>query len=616
MLHCNECKRWVHDECEDVIDMDTYFDMGTDYSCPRCRDEAEDVPPQSEDLVQNDETIVFSSPSTSQLPGKSGPSGILLEDVSQKDAAKRSNISASMESDQSSTGMKGSSTDPMLFSAGNQLGDLKKRNISGDISLHHPRLGSQDRKSSSDSHIGNIFPDADTQDPLSGLFSGDAYQPIVSVPMLFEDSQGNVLTKELPEWPKRKARRLSSDSSPPTKPQPKPALSPTDSPPNSHGKGMGKPGTMFGKGKPFTARRRPGVRGARGKGYSRGKGRGSRRPRGGLSASAGTPALNIPSPTGPMTSPGQPSPSPSVSARRRSRSRWRSSVSGAESVLGAIVAADVGPESADEEYGDSMHNTVVLCSADDDFTLNQDMCVVCGSFGQGAEGRLVACSQCGQCYHPYCVNLKLTKVVLRKGWRCLDCTVCEECGAADNPSHLLLCDDCDISYHTYCLKPPLQHVPKGGWKCKWCVRCTHCGSTSPGTNCDWQENYTSCGLCASLAHCPFCRKSYRDEEIIMQCSHCERWLHASCECLFSESDIEKVLEKGYTCILCRPKGTTPPHLDLNPHSMDGDPSTGIYPGRTRSDAEAVKVSFGKVTRYNLVKLDFRLFVMRSHQCSW
>nr|XP_055233376.1 histone-lysine N-methyltransferase 2C-like [Gorilla gorilla gorilla] len=53
-----------------------------------------------------------------------------------------------------------------------------------------------------------------------------------------------------------------------------------------------------------------------------------------------------------------------------------------------------------------MHTTVVLFSSSDKFTLNQDMCVVCGSFGQGAEGRLLACSQCGQCYHPYCVSIK------------------------------------------------------------------------------------------------------------------------------------------------------------------------------------------------------------------
>lgn len=38
----------------------------------------------------------------------------------------------------------------------------------------------------------------------------------------------------------------------------------------------------------------------------------------------------------------------------------------------------------------------------------QDMCVVCGSFGRGAEGHLLACSQCSQCYHPYCVNSKVS----------------------------------------------------------------------------------------------------------------------------------------------------------------------------------------------------------------
>lgn len=57
--------------------------------------------------------------------------------------------------------------------------------------------------------------------------------------------------------------------------------------------------------------------------------------------------------------------------------------------------------------------------------------------------------------------------MLSKGWRCLECTVCEACGQATDPGRLLLCDDCDISYHTYCLDPPLQNVPKDSWKCKW-----------------------------------------------------------------------------------------------------------------------------------------------------
>lgn len=32
---------------------------------------------------------------------------------------------------------------------------------------------------------------------------------------------------------------------------------------------------------------------------------------------------------------------------------------------------------------------------------------MCGSFGKGAEGQLLACAQCAQCYHPYCVNSKV-----------------------------------------------------------------------------------------------------------------------------------------------------------------------------------------------------------------
>lgn len=32
---------------------------------------------------------------------------------------------------------------------------------------------------------------------------------------------------------------------------------------------------------------------------------------------------------------------------------------------------------------------------------------MCGSFGKGSEGQLLACAQCAQCYHPYCVNSKV-----------------------------------------------------------------------------------------------------------------------------------------------------------------------------------------------------------------
>ncbi|XP_075443994.1 histone-lysine N-methyltransferase 2C isoform X4 [Ascaphus truei] len=223
-----------------------------------------------------------------------------------------------------------------------------------------------------------------------------------------------------------------------------------------------------------------------------------------------------------------------------------------------VTTVDVSSYKEEEET--SMHNTVVLFSSSDKFTLHQDMCVVCGSFGHGAEGRLLACSQCGQCYHPYCVSIKLTKVILRKGWRCLECTVCEACGKATDPGRLLLCDGCDISYHTYCLDPPLQTVPKGGWKCKWCVSCTNCKAITPGLRCEWQNNYTQCAPCASLSTCPVCCQNYREDELILQCRQCDRWTHATCQNLNTEAEVESAADSGFDCSICKPYAI-PAHED-------------------------------------------------------
>lgn len=35
----------------------------------------------------------------------------------------------------------------------------------------------------------------------------------------------------------------------------------------------------------------------------------------------------------------------------------------------------------------------MLCSARDDYVLQQDVCVMCGAFGSDLEGRLISCSQ-------------------------------------------------------------------------------------------------------------------------------------------------------------------------------------------------------------------------------
>uniref|UniRef100_UPI0037E8BB20 histone-lysine N-methyltransferase 2D n=1 Tax=Semicossyphus pulcher TaxID=241346 RepID=UPI0037E8BB20 len=237
---------------------------------------------------------------------------------------------------------------------------------------------------------------------------------------------------------------------------------------------------------------------------------------------------------------------------RGGRSRLKAMASCIDAFLLSMTAeTGVNKEEEDEE-DDTMQNTVVLFSNTDKFVLLQDMCVVCGSFGKGAEGQLLACAQCAQCYHPYCVNSKITKTMLRKGWRCLECIVCEVCGKASDPSRLLLCDDCDVSYHTYCLDPPLHNVPKGGWKCKWCVCCVQCGSNSPGFHCEWQNNYTHCGPCASLVTCPVCRENFMEEELLLQCQYCDRWVHAVCESLYTEDEVEQASDEGFACTSCTP----------------------------------------------------------------
>ncbi|XP_044075820.1 histone-lysine N-methyltransferase 2C isoform X7 [Siniperca chuatsi] len=240
---------------------------------------------------------------------------------------------------------------------------------------------------------------------------------------------------------------------------------------------------------------------------------------------------------------------------RAGRGRARGKNGASPSINPGVTSIET-PYPVKEEEENAMHNTVVIFSSNDSFTLKQDMCVVCGSFGLGAEGRLLACAQCGQCYHPFCVGIKITKVVLSKGWRCLECTVCEACGQATDPGRLLLCDDCDISYHTYCLDPPLQNVPKDSWKCKWCVSCTQCGATAPGLRCEWQNNYTQCGPCASLATCPICLVDYSEGTTILQCRQCDRWFHASCQGLHSEEDVEKAADSSFDCTMCRAFKTT------------------------------------------------------------
>ena len=75
-----------------------------------------------------------------------------------------------------------------------------------------------------------------------------------------------------------------------------------------------------------------------------------------------------------------------------------------------VVCTQGGNSSSNND--DDHSSTVVICDSKDEFVLQQDICYSCGSFGQGEEGKLVVCSQCGQCYHPYCANIKVNVTFL------------------------------------------------------------------------------------------------------------------------------------------------------------------------------------------------------------
>jgi hypothetical protein len=62
----------------------------------------------------------------------------------------------------------------------------------------------------------------------------------------------------------------------------------------------------------------------------------------------------------------------------------------------------IGHIKRDEE---DHHAVTVISSLNDSFTLKQDMCLNCGSFGHPEEDPIISCSQCGQCYHNYCAGI-------------------------------------------------------------------------------------------------------------------------------------------------------------------------------------------------------------------
>uniref|UniRef100_A0A5S6PYL1 Histone-lysine N-methyltransferase n=2 Tax=Trichuris muris TaxID=70415 RepID=A0A5S6PYL1_TRIMR len=237
---------------------------------------------------------------------------------------------------------------------------------------------------------------------------------------------------------------------------------------------------------------------------------------------------------------------------KRRGSKCAKSRRNAAQAIAAMLNNHLAPDVAKHKEDDEYIHSVVVTSVTDTYVFCRDMCVVCGSFGKGVEGYMVACMQCGQCYHTYCANVNLNYVIVNRGWRCLDCTVCEGCGRGDDEQYLLLCDECDISYHTYCLSPPLDAIPQGAWRCKWCSCCHFCGASLSNGSVEVIGNLRACSKCASLFSCRFCQQEYKEDELIMLCDICHRWGHATCNGLTSDEMLSKASDAGFVCVMCRP----------------------------------------------------------------
>ncbi|KAL7075605.1 hypothetical protein ACQ4LE_005299, partial [Meloidogyne hapla] len=216
----------------------------------------------------------------------------------------------------------------------------------------------------------------------------------------------------------------------------------------------------------------------------------------------------------------------------------------------------------EEQKNNDYIRTAIVTSVGDKFMIEYpNLCLICGSIGKGLEGTMISCMACAQSFHTYCVSIheKLSMTIIKRGWRCLGCTVCEGCGNGDDESNLLLCDECDISYHTYCLDPPLDCIPLGSWRCKWCSACVRCNDqikTSKGkmpTTEYLQRCEGYCEICYSMKKCPKCHCYYEIGDLMIKCQRCLKWFHGRCEGHGNEEAAENAADNAFRCSFCRPQ---------------------------------------------------------------
>lgn len=258
--------------------------------------------------------------------------------------------------------------------------------------------------------------------------------------------------------------------------------------------------------------------------------------------------------------------------------------------------SDSDSDSSSESGDDSMSQTgpgTEECQDTDDHP--DAKCRTCDGDRQknklGRPELLVHCASCGKSGHPSCLDLTPDMIphIRKYSWHCTDCKLCAQCNDTADEDKMLFCDMCDRGYHIYCVG--LRKVPEGRWHCQECALCASCGARDPGgtgeqtsqnqtsqdtpTKADspqWQHEFkkgdkgariyvrTLCVPCSKLwrkgRYCRLCWKCFTnqpEEEGLINCSICDRWMHAEC-CRKAGRviDVEKL--SSYICELCQQKG--------------------------------------------------------------
>ncbi|XP_072304065.1 histone-lysine N-methyltransferase 2B isoform X2 [Eucyclogobius newberryi] len=172
----------------------------------------------------------------------------------------------------------------------------------------------------------------------------------------------------------------------------------------------------------------------------------------------------------------------------------------------------------------------------------QPVCLLCASQGQH---EMLYCQICCEPFHSFCLSPEeRPQEENKENWCCRRCKFCHVCGRKSKSSKpVLQCRRCQTSYHPSCLGPtypkPLNcDVP---WVCMTCIRCQSCGVTRGKTwDLAWNQKQDLCPDCTSLFDkgnfCTICQKCYEDnsQHEQIQCSKCNRWIHAKCEGISEE----------------------------------------------------------------------------------